>query len=103
MVLQFIAMLAPPLLAAGVYDHLHRGKLTARRFWISYALFTIFINICMYLACVYIFNIRELSFDAAFFIKYLIFAIILACVLPLIVNAVDASVSVEIKRNGPKD
>lgn len=98
--LQIIALLAPPVLAVGIYDHLHNRSLTTRKLWVSYAVFAITINLVMYLITTFLLGVQNLVFDPIAFIRYTVAASVLAGVLPLVVNAIGASINIEVRRNG---
>jgi len=98
--LEIIALLAPPALAVGVYDHLHDRKLTVRKLWITYAVFVVAINLTMYLLVTFLLGVQQLNFDSMAFIRYTAVASVFAAVLPLVVNAIGASVKIEVRRTG---
>jgi len=98
--LEIIALLAPPALAVGVYDHLHGRVLSTRKLWVSYAVFVITINLIMYLITTFLLGVQNLSFDSIAFIRYTAVASVFACVVPLVANAIGASVTIEVRRNG---
>ncbi len=99
---ELVALLAPALVALGFYNHLHRNKLTARRLATSYGIFALFINLCSYLVIIFIFGQDVISFENKSFILYLIISAVFAFVLPLVVNLIENTVAIEVKKNAKK-
>jgi len=97
--LEAIALFAPPLIALRFYNHLHRDKLSARALTMSYGVFVIFINLCMYLAILYLFGQKSVNFDDKSFINYILAAVVLAFIFPFVVNLLESSISINVKRN----
>ena len=97
--LEIIALFAPPLVALRFYSHLHRNKLSARHLIMSYGVFVLFINLCMYLTILYVLQQPKVSFDDKTFVSYALFATLLSLVIPFVVNMIENMVSVEVKRN----
>ncbi len=93
-----IALLAPALVAIGFYNHLHRDNLSTRKLFFSYGVFSLFINLCSYMVIELIMN-RSVSFEGKLFIFYLIISAIFSFVLPFVVNLIEQSISIEVKRN----
>lgn len=102
MLLQAIAMLAPALIAVSFYSHLHRNKIKTHSMISSYGIFVVFINLCLYLISAHILNIETLNFDDRTFIKYTLAASAFAFILPLVVNLIESSLSVEVNKNVKK-
>lgn len=99
---ELVALLAPALVALGFYNHLHRNKLSARRLVTSYGVFALFINLCSYLVIIFIFGRDEVSFEHKSFILYLIVSALFAFALPLVVNLIENTVAIEVKKNAKK-
>lgn len=100
--LEAIALFAPPLIALRFYSHLHRNKLSARSLIMSYGVFVIFINLCMYLAILYLFAQDSVAFDDKSFVGYVVFATILAFIVPFVVNLAETTIAIDVKRNATK-
>lgn len=96
---EFVALLAPGLIALGFYNHLHRNKLSKRKLVTSYGLFVVLINLCAYLVTIYLFAQEKIAFHDKAFIKYLITASVFALVLPFVINLVENTISLEVKKN----
>ncbi len=97
--LEAIALFAPPLIALRFYSHLHRNKLSARSLIMTYGVFVIFINLCMYLSILYLLGQQSVSFDDKAFVNYLIAAVVLAFIVPFVVNLIETTVAIDVKRN----
>lgn len=100
--LEAIALFAPPLIALRFYSHLHRNTLTARALVMAYGVFVIFINTCMYLAILYLLGQDSVTFEDKSFVNYLIAATLLAFIFPFVVNLIETTVSINVKRNATK-
>lgn len=100
--LELIALLAPALMALGVYNHLHRGKLAVRNLVFTYGVFAVFINLCAFLVTLYLFGNDTVSFVGKPFVKYIILASLLALALPFVVNLIEHTVAIEVKKNVKK-
>lgn len=99
---EMIALLAPALIALGFYSHLHRDKISVRKLISSYGLFVVIINLCMYMVTIYLLGYDEIGFESKSFIKYLIGASVFALLLPFVVNLVESTVALEVRKNGKK-
>ena len=99
---EIVALLAPALVALGFYNHLHRNKLSTRRLFFSYGIFSLFINLCSYLVIIFIFGNGSVSFSDKSFILYLIISAIFAFILPFVVNLIENTVAIEVRRNAKK-
>lgn len=97
--LEAIALLTPPLMALGVHNHLNRGQLGLRHLAFTYAVFTIVINVILYVITLYLFKHAEVVFTSSYFVKYLASAALLAVVVPFVLNLLETSVSVTVKHN----
>lgn len=100
--LELIALFAPALIALKVYHHLKRQQLSARMLVMSYGIFLISINLCMYLITIYLLGYDAVTFGDKDFVRYVIVASLLALILPFVVNLAETAISVEVKRNGFK-
>ncbi len=100
--LEAIALFAPALIALRFYSHLHSNQLSARSLVMSYGIFVVFINLCMYLAELYLFGQDAVRFDGKSFVNYTLMALVLAFVLPFVVNLIETTVSIDVKRNAKK-
>ena len=94
-----IALFMPALIALGVYNHLHRGKLTPRKLAFSYGIFAVFINLCGFLVSIYLFGNQDMNFSGKDFIRYISLASVLALVMPFVVNLIENTVAIEVKKN----
>lgn len=99
--LEAIGLLAPPLVALGIYNHLRRGQLGLRNLLFAYAVFLIVINLILYVITLYLFRNPEVVFTASYFVKYLAASSALAVVLPFAFNLLANSVSVTVRRDEP--
>lgn len=97
--LEAIALLIPPLMAVGVHNHLHREQLKLRHLAFIYAVFVVLINIVLFVITLYLFKHSEVVFTSSYFVKYLAAGSVLAIVLPFVLNLIEASVSVTVKKN----
>lgn len=100
--LEAIALFAPPLIALRFYSHLHRNNLSGRSLVMSYGVFVIFINLCMYLTILYLLGQPDVGFEGKGFVTYLIAAVVLAFIVPFVVNLVETTISIDVKRNVSK-
>lgn len=100
--LEVIALTAPTLVALGFYNHLHRNQLSTRKLVFNAGVFAIFINACCYLVVLYMFGNDEVVFTDKFFVKYLILATAFSLVLPFVVNLIEHTVAIEVKKNDQK-
>lgn len=100
--LEAIALLAPSLVALKFYNHLHQNKLDARMLVMSYGIFVITINLCIYAATLYLLGHEAVVFTDACFVKYLLVAALLALIVPFVVNLAESTVSVKVVRSDEK-
>lgn len=98
-----VALLAPALMALGFYSHLHRDKLSNRKLIFAYGIFAVFINLCSFLLILYIFGRETVEFTGRSMVVYLISSTLFALMLPFVVNLIENTVSVEVKKNDQKD
>lgn len=99
---EIIALLAPALIAIGFYSHLHRNKLQAGKLISSYGVFVVLINLCMYLVTLQLLGHDKINFDDQTFINYLICASIFAVLLPFVVNLVENTIAIDVRKNVKK-
>lgn len=97
--LEAIALLAPSLVALKFYNHLHHNKLNARMLVLTYGVFVIAINLCLYAIILYLIEHKPIVFTDDFFVKYLLASTALAIVVPFVVNLAEATVSVKVLRS----
>ncbi len=97
--LEAIALFAPPLIALRFYNHLHGNKLTARSLTMSYGVFVVFINLCMYLTLLYLLGNNAVTFEGRSFVLYTLFATILSLIFPFVVNLIETTISIDVRRN----
>lgn len=100
--LEAIALFAPSLIALRFYSHLHRNQLASRTLIMSYGIFVILINLCMYLVLLYLFGQQSVDFDDNSFVNYILPAVVLAFIFPFVVNLIETTVSINVKRNARK-
>ncbi|MGO3702163.1 MAG: hypothetical protein ACTJG2_03190 [Candidatus Saccharimonadales bacterium] len=100
--LEIIALLAPSLVALKFYNHLHYNTLPARTLVMTYGLFVILINLCLYAATIYLAGHDAIVFDERYFIKYLLLSLGLSIVIPFVVNLAEATVSVKVSHSNGK-
>lgn len=98
--LEVIALLAPALIALRLYSHLRSDRLSARALVMSYGIFVVCINLCMYLTLLYLFNQDSVQFTGKSFVIYTISAFGLAFVFPFVVNLIETTISIDVKHNG---
>lgn len=89
-------------MALGLYNHLHRGKLNIQKLLISYSIFVIFINLCVFMALIYLFGNQEITFINKGFIIYIVLASLFSLIIPFVANLIENSVAVEVKKNEKK-
>lgn len=99
MLIEAIALLAPPLLALGWYDRLRQGHLRPRQLMFAYAVFVCGINGLLYIVILHLLGHESVVFTDKFFIKYLIAGGLLAFAFALMLNLLRNSISVRITRN----
>lgn len=97
--LEFIALLAPSIMATGFYSHLSQDKLPTRKLVFAFGTFLVLINLCVYMIAFYIFNTRSLVIANKTFIKYVIVATIFALIMPLVLRMIEASIQVKVSKN----
>ncbi len=100
--LDAIALFAPALIALRFYSHLRGGHLTARSLVMSYGVFVLCINLCMYLIQLYLFNQESVQFQDKAFVNYVVVAAILSLIFPFVVNLIEKTISIDVKHNGKK-
>lgn len=99
MLVEAIALLAPSLLALGWYDRLRHGHPRPRQLLFAYAAFVIGINGLLYTITLYLFGHESVVFTDRFAVKYLLAAVALAVVFPLLISLLRSSVSVRVLHN----
>lgn len=92
-----IALLAPALIALGLYNHLHQNKLSNKKLLFSYGIFVLLVNLCTYLVLIFLLGRNEIIFEYKSFIVYLIISGIFAFILPFVVNLIENAVAIEVK------
>lgn len=97
--LEAIALFAPALVALRFYSHLRNNQLSARSLVMSYGVFVVLINLCMYLVQLYLLGQDSVQFDGKSFVHYIVMAMLLAFVFPFVVNLIETTVSIDVKRN----
>lgn len=97
--LEAIALLAPALIALGVHNHLHRDEPTPLHLLATYGVFVVLINVILFVITLYLFKHPEVVFTSSYFVKYLASSAVLAVVLPFVLNVLEASVSVTVKKH----
>ena len=100
--LEFIALLAPSLIALKFYNHLQNNALPARILVMTYGLFVVLINLALYAGTMYLAGHDGVVFTDSYFIKYLLGALVLSVILPFMVNLAELTVSVKVSRTGGK-
>mgnify|MGYP007026489644 CR=1 FL=1 len=100
--LEAIALFAPSLIALRFYSHLRGNQLSARALVMSYGIFVVFVNLCMYLVQLYLLGQDSVQFDGKSFVTYTLSALVLAFVLPFVVNLIETTISIDVKRNAKK-
>lgn len=96
---EIIALVAPSLVAVGFYSHLHRNKLSPQKLISSFGVFLVLINLLMYSLIIYLIGNDSVSFDGKSFVWYMVGALVCALLLPFVVNLVEQTIGVEVKRN----
>lgn len=99
---ELVALLAPALVALGFYNHLLRNKLSTRKLFFSYGIFALFVNLCTYLVIIFIFGRDAVSFDNKSFVLYLLIAGVFAFILPFVVNLIENTIGIEVRKNAKK-
>lgn len=100
--LEAIALFAPALIALRFYSHLRNNQLSARSLVLSYGIFVVLINLCMYLIQLYLLGQESIQFDGKSFVHYTLMAVLLAIVFPFVVNLIETTISIDVKRNAKK-
>ena len=65
----------------------------------TYGLFVVAINVCLYAVTLYLMGNQGVVFTDAYFVKYLIAASVLAIIVPFVVNLTEVTVSVKVSRS----
>lgn len=99
MVLEFLAIFMPALVAVGVFDYLNKRSVSRRSILTYFGLFAILINLCAFLVTLFIFDFPEVDLTGKSLARYLILTLILSVILPFVVNLVKSIISIEIKKN----
>lgn len=92
-----IALLAPALIALGLYNHLHQNKLSNKKLLFSFGVFVLLINLCTYLVLIFLLGRTEVVFVYKSLVVYLIISGIFAFILPFVVNLVEHAIAIEVK------
>lgn len=100
--LEAIALFAPALIALRFYSHLKNGQLSTKGLVMSYGIFVVFINLCMYLVQLYLLGQDSVELQGKSFVNYTVMALLLAFALPFVVNLIETTISVDVKRNARK-
>lgn len=100
--LEAIALFAPSLIALRFYSHLRSDRLSARQLVMSYGVFVVFINLCMYLIQLFLLAQDSIQLGGKSFVYYTLMALVLAFVLPFVVNLIETTISIDVKRNASK-
>lgn len=100
--LEIIALLAPSLVALKFYNHLNHNSLPARTLVMTYGLFVLIINAGIYAAALYLAGHDGVVFTDSYFIKYVLVALVLAIIVPFVVNLSEATLSVKVSRSRGK-
>lgn len=96
---EIIALLAPALVALGFYSHLNRDNLSIRKLFFNLGVFALLVNLCTYLVIIFVLGQDGVYFEHKSLVGYLIIAGIFAFIIPLLVNLVENSVSIEVKQD----
>ena len=97
-----IALLAPALIALGFYNHLNRDNRSRRKLIFSLGVFALLVNLCTHLVILFILGNDKVDFENKSFVLYLIISGIFAFILPFVVNLIENTIEVEVKRNDKK-
>lgn len=100
--LEAIALFAPALIALRFYSHLRGNRLSARALVMSYGVFVVLINLCMYLVQLYLLGQDKVEFEGKSFVNYTVLAVLLAFVFPFVVNLIETTIAIDIKHNAKK-
>lgn len=100
--LEAIALFAPALIALRFYSHLKNGQLTTKGLVMSYGIFVVLINLCMYLIHLYLLGEDAVELQGKSFVTYTLSAVVLALIFPFVVNLVETTIAIDVKRNAGK-
>lgn len=101
--LEAIALLAPSLIALKFYNHLQHNTLDAKSLVMSYGIFVVAINLCIYSTVLYILEYDTVEFTDINFVKYLITALVLALILPFVIRLIESTISVRVIRQNDEE
>jgi len=99
---ELIALLAPALMALGFYNHLTRNRLPAKKLLFAYGTFVVLINLTSFLFIIFIVGKDIFYIGNRTFVAYLLVASVFSIIMPFVVNLVEQTVSIEVKKNDKK-
>lgn len=99
---EIIALVAPTLVALGFYSHLKRDNLSTRKLLFNLGVFALLVNLCTYLVIIFVLGQDGVYFEHKSLVQYLLIGGIFAFILPLVVNSIENSVDIEVRRNDKK-
>ena len=99
---EIIALLAPTLVALGFYSHLKGDKISTRKLFFNLGLFALLVNLSTYLVIIFLLGKDGVYFEHKFLVGYLIIAGLFAFIIPLLVNLIENSISIEVRKDAKK-
>ena len=94
---QLIALLLPSIVSLKVYDRIYgEEKIVIKRIE-KYLKSVLFVNLFSYIITIYIFRVQYFVFDNPFTKKYIILAIAMAIIFPIIEKIINDNIKIGIK------
>lgn len=105
MINQLMALLLPSILALKMHSKLSKTEEALIKHVERYLLYTLFINLIVYICAIYLFRNQELVFTNIFTIKYILLAIVIAIIVPIIEQIVkeNIDIGVRVEKNEEKN
>lgn len=101
--LEAIALLAPSLISLKFYNHLQHNQLDAKSLVMSYGIFVVAINLCLYAITLYLLDHDTVTFNDVYFVKYLISASVLALIIPFVIRLLENTISIRVSRHNDQE
>ncbi len=94
---QLIALLLPSIVSLKVYDRIYGEERSVSKRVEKYLKSVLFVNLFSYIITIYIFRVQYFIFDNPFTTKYIILAIAMAIIFPIIEKILNDNIKIGIK------
>ncbi len=102
---QLIALLLPSIVSLKVYDKIYGEERNLSKRTEKYLRSVLFVNLFSYIITIYIFRVQYFVFNNPFTTKYIILAVAIAIIFPIIEKIINDNIRIGIKveKNEEKD